>query len=112
MTGAEATVQSSSGIPERVLNAIRTVICADPAVTRVVLFGSRAKGTWRDGSDIDLAVYADGIDRLRVWPWLDSLDEPSFPWTVEVVTIDDATHIALRQHVERVGIELCGRSSR
>lgn len=45
--------------PERI-QMIRDTISGDPKVggliRRIVLFGSRAKGTWREGSDIDLAI--------------------------------------------------------
>ena len=46
----------------------------------LVLFGSRAKGTWREGSDIDLAVFGRDLNRSDVWTWKDELEADVFPW--------------------------------
>jgi len=44
------------GIPDLTLEAIRNVIRQHKGVTRVILYGSRAKGTYRNGSDIDITL--------------------------------------------------------
>ena len=49
-----------TGLKPWMLYAIRETITSDVRVERVVLFGSRAKGSFREGSDIDLAVFECG----------------------------------------------------
>jgi len=50
-------------VPDRVLADIRR-FAEDAGVDRVVLFGSRARGTSRERSDIDLAVSGGDFDRF------------------------------------------------
>lgn len=101
-----------SAVPARVLNAVRRVIATDPRVTGITLFGSRAKGTHREGSDIDLAIRGITLERHDVWHWLDEMDDEVFPWSVDLVLIEDdeaADNQArkdLLDHIERVGIPL------
>ncbi|MDA3948587.1 MAG: nucleotidyltransferase domain-containing protein [Spirochaeta sp.] len=97
-----------TGIPERILDAVRNAVCGDERVARVILFGSRAKGNWRDGSDIDIAIVGRNLNAEDVWRWGELLDDDTFPWSVDIVLISDQTDAALVEHVERVGIELCG----
>lgn len=83
---------------------IRRTIGADSRVERVVLFGSRAKGTHRPGSDIDLAVVGRDITFSDVAGWKDALEELLFPWTVDVVAESSIENAELREHIARVGI--------
>ena len=71
-------------------------------VWRAVIFGSRAKGNWRDNSDIDIAVYGDvHIPELRA-----CLDELPMPYKFDVVQYETINHEPLREHIDRVGVEL------
>lgn len=89
---------------------IRTVIArssaTDDRVRRIVLFGSRAKGLWREGSDIDLAVTGDELSQSDVWRWKDQLEERLFPWTVDLIVVDAHTNPDLLDHIRRVGIRV------
>ena len=48
-------------LPERVLRDISS-IARKHSVTKVILFGSRARGTNTERSDIDIAVYGGDFD--------------------------------------------------
>jgi predicted nucleotidyltransferase len=93
------------------IEEIRSVIAEDERVQRVVLFGSRAKGSYREGSDIDLAVYGKGIGRRDASIWAERLEESLFPWSVDVVPISEETDTALLEHIDRVGLTLADRRS-
>jgi predicted nucleotidyltransferase len=59
--GSQGATAMNSGLPKDVVGRILATIARESRVEGVVLYGSRAKGTYRDGSDIDLAV-RDSID--------------------------------------------------
>jgi len=64
------------GLSEEVLSDLCSVFSRYSEIARVLVFGSRAKGIFRDGSDIDLAVFAPDMTQdqfNRVWMELDSL---------------------------------------
>ena len=58
------------GLSDATIEKIRSVFARCPQVEKAVLYGSRAKGTFRNGSDIDLSLFAhirdaDVIDHIR-----------------------------------------------
>lgn len=73
---------------------------------RLVLFGSRAKGNFREGSDVDLAVWGMGWDIFLALRVKDALEEEFFPWSFDVVVPDLVSEPALIDHIDRVGIEI------
>lgn len=85
------------------LAAIRSVFAEVPAVRRVWLFGSRAKGVARPGSDVDLAVEGmpDLLTRARL---LEALEELPLACRFDLVDLDRPLYEPLREHIERVGV--------
>jgi len=64
------------GLSPAILGDLRRVFAAYPEIEQVLIFGSRAKGNFRDGSDIDLAVFAPTMNEAaftRLWNKLDAL---------------------------------------
>ena len=70
-------------------------------ITTVGLFGSRATGTYRDNSDIDLVLYgplsAADIDRIYTL-----FEESPLPIKVDVVAFDRISHPLFKQHITTV----------
>lgn len=80
-------------------------LAAVPAVERVILFGSRARGDHGQRSDIDLAVEAPGAtlaDRARMAELVE--DAPALVG-IDLVRLDEAD-AALRRSIELEGIVL------
>ena len=73
----------------------------------LLLFGSRARGDAREGSDIDLAVI--GMPPAKQAGFLDALDELPTLLKWDVVFLSPATEAALRRNIEKDGITLMGR---
>lgn len=91
------------GISEDSFNNIIGVFNAFKKITQVRLFGSRALGRHRPGSDIDLAVEGDSLtlnDLLEIRLKLDNL---MLPYRFDLVVLDDQITPELRDHIERVG---------
>jgi predicted nucleotidyltransferase len=70
-------------------------------ITTVGLFGSRATGTHRDNSDIDLVLYGPlneaDVDRIYTL-----FEESPLPIKVDVVAFDLIDHPPLKQHITAV----------
>ena len=95
----------SSGLSEQELRILRSALAATPQLTRAWLFGSRAKGTARAASDIDIAV--EGlISNLQVEALRDRLNELPLPYTVDVQALEDIKSPPLREHIARCGVLL------
>ena len=52
------------GLSDTVIKELQDVFRRHTNIKKVLIFGSRSKGNYREGSDIDLAVIGDYIDRV------------------------------------------------
>ena len=91
------------GLNGRELRLIASVLRRYPEVKTAKVFGSRAKGTHTDGSDVDVAVWGE-LDHLRAESIAAALDELPLPYRFEVKAFERIQLPALREHIERVGI--------
>ncbi|MBJ6726864.1 nucleotidyltransferase domain-containing protein [Geomesophilobacter sediminis] len=89
------------------LQLVRGVLARHAEVTGAIVFGSRAKGTARDASDVDLAL--EGIDdQLTAEAIASELDELPLPYLFDVKALSAIRHRALLEHIERVGVRIYG----
>jgi len=91
------------GLPDTTTRTIRQILAEVPAVEKAVIYGSRAKGTHRPGSDIDLTLYGQGLDLDRLGNIATQLEESPIPYQVDLSLFDHIDHAGLRDHIERVG---------
>jgi len=68
-----------------------------------VLYGSRAKGTYRPGSDIDLTLFGDALDLDTLGQIATRLEESPIPYQVDLSIYGLIEHASLREHIERAG---------
>lgn len=85
------------------LEMVRTVFRQHPEVKSATLFGSRAKGTHSDRSDVDLVVTGD-IEPLRAEAIASELDELPLPYRFEVQPLAHIQYRPLLEHIHRIGI--------
>lgn len=92
------------GLSERDISTIQGILVKYPEVSNVLIFGSRATGSSKPGSDIDLAVVNDGIDDKIVLRIRNEFEESSLPYRVDIVLYTGLIHQDLKDHINRVGI--------
>ncbi len=101
---------ASYGIPDRVWDRMRGVFSARPQIEQVILYGSRAKGNFREGSDIDLTIVgpeATYDDLLTISVRLDDLD---LPWMIDLSLLHRISNETLSEHIARVGQVIYSRA--
>lgn len=76
------------------------------AIKKVVLFGSRARGDNKLRSDIDLAVFAEGLDYFDFVAFCDRLEEIETLLKFDVVRIGERTDKDLLKNIETEGVVL------
>ena len=92
------------GLPDKTLATIRHILAECPAVEKAILYGSRAKGNHRPGSDIDLTLIGDRLGLNTLGDLAARLDESSIPYQVDLSLWNRIDHAGLREHIERVGV--------
>jgi predicted nucleotidyltransferase len=91
-------------VPGQVAERIRAVLARHPSVTRAVLFGSRAKGNFLEGSDIDLALEGEDLGERELADIRSELDDEPIAHRVDLILKKTITHRELLEHIERVGV--------
>ncbi|MGY0195623.1 nucleotidyltransferase family protein [Leptothrix sp. BB-4] len=97
------STDSSFGLPVRTLDALRAVLAAEPCVSRVWVFGSRARGMHRPGSDIDLAIDAPGLGSAGLMRLTDAIDDLLLPQEVDLVLLDQVDDPGLLARIRADG---------
>jgi uncharacterized protein len=92
-----------SGLTSREMDLIGEVFRRHPEVLGATLYGSRAKGTYRPESDVDLAIQGD-VNALRAESIASELDELPLPYRFDVTVYDDILSVALRNDIRRDGV--------
>ncbi len=96
------------GLTDETVVEIRRVLSHFP-VERAVLYGSRAKGTYRAGSDIDLVLAGPDLNRQMVGQIADELEDGWLPYRFDLSMLSEIRHAALLDHIQRVGTPLYER---
>jgi len=91
------------GLPEQTIAQIVGALARFPEVRRAVLFGSRAKGTQRPGSDIDLALVGTGLDWRKLGQIDDALDDLMLPYIFSLIEFGEGTDPDVAASIQRVG---------
>lgn len=93
------------GLRDSDLVLIREALDAVPGLRKAVVFGSRAKGSHRPGSDVDLALFGETLGPEDLVRASESLNEVApLPYRFDVVQYEAITSVDLRQHIDRVGV--------
>src|SRR5690348_10460299 len=85
------------------LKKIRSVFQTFPEVRRVILYGSRAKGNYRPGSDIDLMIRDSKVNLQTLNRISASLESLNLPYTFDLSIFEKIEAQELIEHVLRVG---------
>ncbi len=90
------------GISDQDYAKIQDVISSYPDIERVVIYGSRATGNHKPGSDIDLTIEGsmdwDAFHRVEF-----DLDELMLPYQFDLSLIKHIDNLQLLDHIKRLG---------
>jgi predicted nucleotidyltransferase len=92
-----------NGLKEDTLEQIINVFARIPKIEEVIIFGSRAMGTHRKGSDIDLALKGKDINLDDLLKISTELDELELPYLFDLLVFDRIENRDLKNHIYRVG---------
>lgn len=93
------------GLKTRDYDDIVGVFSSYPEVKRVLIYGSRAKGNYKNGSDIDLTIKGDDeitLGTLNKISW--QLDDLLLPYSFDLSLYHQITNKELLDHIQRVGV--------
>ena len=92
------------GLSETDCRYIKNALSHYPEIEQAIIFGSRAKGNYKPGSDIDIALKGKRITEKHVFQLRDELEEQlPLPYFFDLIRYDSISNPDLFQHIDRVG---------
>lgn len=93
------------GLPPSAIQKICAVLHRYPQVEQAILYGSRAKGNYKNGSDIDLTLRGGEDLTLNViYKILNDLDDSFLPYTIDLSIFNNISDPDVIEHIQRVGV--------
>ena len=77
-------------------------LCRECGAKKVILFGSRAKGTALERSDIDIAV--SGVENIDLL--IQKIEELPTLYSIDIVNMDDCKNELLLEDIRQYGREI------
>jgi len=91
------------GLKKETLEKITGKIALNEKVKQAIIFGSRAKGTQREGSDIDITLKGEDLDINDLNQLSLDLDELELPYLIDLSIYHHINEEDLKDHIGRVG---------
>lgn len=93
------------GLKEKVIEQVNSIFVKYPQVEQVMIYGSRAKGNYKKGSDIDLSLKGIDIDLSLMHTIELEIDDLLLPYTFDISIFKQISNPDLIEHINRVGLE-------
>ncbi len=99
------------GLKDGDLQNIISVLQQEEEVKEAIIFGSRAKGNYKKGSDVDIALKGIGIG-YRITSNISNIlnEETQMHYKFDVLNYHTITNKDLAEHINRTGISFYKRS--
>ena len=92
------------GLSEITIQKICTVFAGYPQVEEAILYGSRAKGNYKHGSDIDLTLRGQSLTWDILYKLLQEIDDLMLPYTFDLSILAQISDPDVVDHIRRVGV--------
>lgn len=91
------------GLSDIVINELRDVFRKYGNIEKVLIFGSRSKGNFREGSDIDLAAVGTDITPQQLFEISLDIENLDLLYQVDLLNYNTHKDTPIGRHIDRVG---------
>ncbi len=98
-------MNDSFGLSNSTITKINSILRNYALIKKASIYGSRAKGNYKEGSDIDIVLFGSDISIKELRNIYDDLDELLLPYTFDISVYEHLQNEELKNHINRVGIE-------
>ena len=99
------------GLSDKTLETVRAILATCPELEKALVYGSRAMGNYRTGSDIDITLIGAQLNMDMLFKLVRLFDESNLPYMVDLSITANITNPNLIDHIKRVGQVLYQRDS-
>ncbi|MBR4837573.1 MAG: nucleotidyltransferase domain-containing protein [Bacteroidales bacterium] len=94
------------GLKDIELEKLNKIFAANERIERVMLYGSRAKGTYKPFSDVDITLMGDELTHTDLNNIHLAIDDLLLPYQFDISIFKSLSNNDLKEHIKRVGITL------
>ncbi|WP_117232497.1 nucleotidyltransferase family protein [Vibrio maerlii] len=102
----KAISPSKFGLKPHHFELLNEVVFSHSKVRKAWVFGSRALGTYKDSSDIDIALEGEMLDLSIIAELAFNLEQSSLPFKVDLVVTSTITTPELLEHIREHGVRV------
>ena len=98
------------GLKPEVITQINQIFAEYPEISKAILYGSRAKGNYKNGSDIDLTLISDRLNHRQLLQIQNQIDDLLLPYSVDLSIFSSIDNLYLIEHIDRIGVTFYERT--
>jgi predicted nucleotidyltransferase len=92
------------GLKKNTIERIKSVFSGHPQIDQVIIYRSRAKGNYRNGSDIDLTIKGEAVTLSELMKIETELDDLLLPYKIDLSLLHKINDAEVIDHIKRVGV--------
>lgn len=92
------------GIKEEQWDMLCYIFAKNPRIEKVILYGSRAKGTFKPYSDVDITLVGSDLSTTDLADTMNAIDDLLLPYMFDVSLYHKLKSPKLLDHISRRGI--------
>ena len=92
------------GLENNIIEQVNSIFVKYSEVEKAIIYGSRAKGNYKAGSDIDLSLYGAGLMLSLIYAIELEIDDLLLPYTFDISIFNQISNPDLVEHINRVGL--------
>lgn len=98
------------GLSQKSLSEVIGILRNYLEIEEAKLFGSRAMGNFKNGSDLDIALFGNDISLSLILKLKSDFEDSSLPYFVDIVNYNSISNPELKRHIDQNGITLYVKS--
>lgn len=91
------------GLSDTIIKELQDVFRRHANIKKVLIFGSRSKGNFRAGSDIDLALIGRDIDYRQILDIQTEIDDLGMLYSIDILNYETKVGTPIGDYIDRDG---------
>jgi predicted nucleotidyltransferase len=92
------------GLSENTIEKIKSVFSKYSQIEKALIYGSRAKGSFKNGSDVDIVFFGEDLTHDIIFNIEEDIDDLYFPYSFDLSIYDEIDNLKLKEHIDRAGL--------
>lgn len=96
----------TTGLSKKEIEILKKNLSYHNHIKQIIIYGSRALGNYKKGSDIDIALKGEDINLELIIRVKSELEATNLPYFFDIIHYDTITNQNLKKHIDNYGLDL------